>query len=111
MVSIFCFTKKEKNNMLRIKIELVPHGVESQATIIQEIKIWNDLSGTPEFENYGYSSTETLDTMHWDNYKEGIFGWTESKGYIKHFDRTKTVKELLALVLKNLEDKKHDPRY
>ena len=40
--------------MLRITIELVPHGIESRARVIAVGKIANNATGTPRLGNYTF---------------------------------------------------------
>lgn len=40
--------------MLKITIELIPWGIESQAKTIGQMKIWNDATGTKSRGNYKF---------------------------------------------------------
>ncbi len=40
--------------MIRVTVELVPHGVEENKKVLATGKIWNDGSGSPWLGSYGY---------------------------------------------------------
>lgn len=41
--------------MLRVTVEIVPHGDEDRKSVIALLDIWNDLTGTPTYGNYKYT--------------------------------------------------------
>lgn len=84
--------------MLRITVELVPHGDEDRAKEIAQMVIANDGTGDPYLGNY-----------------EGWIGADEYTdepakfGIIKGHDRSKGVWELVRLMLKSILHENHTP--
>jgi len=87
--------------MIRITVEILPRGCESEARHVGTIKISNDGSGTPELGNYIYRISKLGDTNTF-----------VKRGEIKGFPRKrKNLWKLIQLVLNNyMEDENGDKR-
>lgn len=77
--------------MIRVTVELVPLGIESEARTIATARIWNDATGTPAVGNYGYRLDET-----------GAGGALAADGRVTGFDRRLSVWRLISLVLADI---------
>lgn len=93
--------------MLRIRVELVPHGNESQATQIASMIVANDGSGDSEWGNYVYaygnnSSKEITSGVIKDHYRPmGL--WTLLKRVLNSSNEyDESDKELIDLVVERL---------
>ena len=71
--------------MLRIKIELVPFGIESEARTIADMEIINDGTGNHRYGNYIYEL--------WDANGDSI------KGELKKHNRIQSAFRLIQAVL------------
>lgn len=76
--------------MLRVTVELVPFGIEEEASTIGVMLIANDATGTPKHGNYAYAY----------NYTDRPD--VPARGTIKRFDRSLGA---WALIKKILNDK------
>ena len=86
--------------MLKVKIEIHPHGSEDNKRVINEIYIANTLEGTQEFGTY-HAWLDT-DPRQWLKAEDR----PEPHAALKGFDRTRGATALVAEVIKVLEDKK-----
>lgn len=83
--------------MLRIKVELVPHGVESMSEVLDTIYVSNDGTGIPGgpneggVGNYEVHDNETLAHLHNVDYPSMY-----ACGFIKGLERTPQHRLLLA---------------
>jgi hypothetical protein len=61
--------------MIRITVDMCPHGDESKARPLGIMKIWNDVTGTREKGNYGFRISKCGNAIN-QTWKEG-----EIKGF------------------------------
>lgn len=78
--------------MLRVTIELIPHGIETQAKTIGVVEIINDGTGNQQAGNYNVTAS------HAGKYfgRSGLF----KKGSVKNFYRELSPYRLLSRALK-----------
>ena len=87
------------SQMIRVTVELVPHGIESRARKIGELRIANDGSGDRDIGNY----TAVLHAEYTD--EDGRVG------YVRNFKRRKqSVWSLIGGCLKLWGHTRHSPR-
>lgn len=78
--------------MLRMTVELWPHGDIEKRSVLLTADIWNDGTGSFSVGNYGYHLSEG----HFREHRS-----TMVDGEIKDFPRQKAVSKLIALVLED----------
>jgi hypothetical protein len=63
--------------MLRVTVELIPHGNENQKSTIGLMEIVNDKTGTEYLGNYYYSlgNTETINSGKYNGFNRSLGFW------------------------------------
>lgn len=80
--------------MIRVKIEIVPHGIESAAEVLDEVVIANDGTGVATGENEGgWGNYEVFDG---DFPRNVDYPHMYASGFIKHVERTPKHRIFLA---------------
>jgi predicted transcriptional regulator YdeE len=100
--------------MLRVTVELVPFGIESNSKEIFTLLIGNDGTGTQEEGNYTYYASEVEDDMKWAKFRRHFdtieLKKGEYKGRYVGFSRKRTAKELVMLVLMDIFNKEKEKK-
>lgn len=80
--------------MIRVKVEIVPHGIESQAEVLDEVVIANDGTGRATGENEGgWGNYEVFDG---DFPRNVDYPHMYAAGFIKHVERSPDHRIFLA---------------
>ena len=89
--------------MLRLTLELLPHGSETAKSTVGVLEIYNDLTGTHEAGNYVFNLTGVPDKAgHPAAVKNQLWCGGKMKGFKRSRGYWSTVKEVLAKIKTDL---------